>query len=151
MEAAPPSSHRPLPAALPPVGVRLSYAGLIPFVAGALLVWFVRADARPFAAAALAAYGALSAAFFGGIQWALAMRSGATPLFAAGTLLGAGAWAAVLMPPAAGLVVDGVLLWAAYAVDRRAYPLHGLARWLTVRFRVNGVGGLACFLGAAGT
>ena len=151
MQAAPSRSHPPLPAALSPAATRLSYAGLIPLVAGALLVWLVRPDARPFAAAALAAYGALSAAFVGGIHWALAMRSGATPLFAAGALLAVGAWAAVLMPPAAGLVVDGALLWAGYAVDRRAYPLHGLAQWLTVRFRFSGAGGFACFLGAAGT
>ena len=147
------ASPRPtaLPPALPAAAIRLAYAALIPLVAGAALVWLVRADARPYAAQALSTYGALAAAFGGGVHWALAMRGGGTPLFVAGALLAIGAWAAALMPPAAGLVVDGALLWAAYAVDRRAYPRRGLGPWLTLRFRFSGVGGLACFLGAAGS
>ncbi|MFO1273764.1 MAG: DUF3429 domain-containing protein, partial [Rubrivivax sp.] len=60
------------------------------------------------------------------------------------------AWPAVLMPPSAGLVILGAMLWVCYAVDRRVYPRHGLGRWLTLRFRLSAVAGLACFIGAAG-
>jgi hypothetical protein len=35
-------------------------------------------------------------------------------------------------------------------VDRRLYSLHGLARWLTLRFRLSAVAAVSCFLGAAG-
>jgi hypothetical protein len=42
------------------------------------------------------------------------------------------------------------MLAVCYAVDRRVYPLHGLTRWLTLRFRLSAVAALSCFLGAAG-
>jgi hypothetical protein len=60
------------------------------------------------------------------------------------------AWVAVVMPPEAGLVVAGVMLVVCYLVDRRVYAVHGLARWLTLRFRLSAVAALSCFLGAAG-
>jgi hypothetical protein len=58
---------------------------------------------------------------------------------------------AVMMPASSGLVLDGVLLVAGYLVDRKVYPAQGLARWLTLRFRLSAVAALCCFLGAAGT
>ena len=61
------------------------------------------------------------------------------------------AWAAVMMPPSAGLVIHGLMLIACYLVDRRVYPRHGLAPWLTLRFRLSAVAAMSCFLGAAGT
>jgi hypothetical protein len=36
------------------------------------------------------------------------------------------------------------------AVDRRLYLAHGLARWLTLRFRLSAVASVSSFLGAAG-
>ena len=54
------------------------------------------------------------------------------------------------MPPNAGLVIDGALFVACYAVDRRLYPAQGVARWLTLRFRLSAVAALCCFIGAAG-
>ena len=39
----------------PPMAWRLGYAGLIPFVFGALLVWLVTGEAHPYVAAALSA------------------------------------------------------------------------------------------------
>jgi hypothetical protein len=61
------------------------------------------------------------------------------------------AWVAVMMPPYAGLVVLGVMLVVCYLVDRRVYPLHGAAGWLTLRFRLTAVASLSCFIGAAGS
>ena len=47
------------------------------------------------------------------------------------------------------LLAEGLV--ACYLVDRRVYPRHGLAGWLTLRFRLTAVAALACFLGAAGS
>lgn len=138
---------------LPPAALRLAYGGLAPFVVAALLVWFVRDDARPYVTLALASYAAVIASFLGGILWGLALRDADPPalLLGWGILLPAMAWIGVLMAPAAGLVVDGVLLAASYGADRRLYPAQGVGRWLTVRFRLSAVAALCCFLAAAGS
>ena len=52
---------------------RLGYAGLIPFVLLALFMWIVSAEAHPFVAIALSAYGATIASFLGGIHWGMAI------------------------------------------------------------------------------
>ena len=131
---------------------RLGYAGLIPFVAGAALVWLVHPDAHPYATLALATYASVIVSFLGGIHWGVAFRQ-AEPdprLFAWGVVPSLVAWVAVVMPPEAGLVVSGAMLLVCYAVDRRIYPAHGLAHWLTLRFRLSAVAAASCFLGAAG-
>lgn len=140
-------------AAPPSAALRLGYAGLVPFVLGAGLVWIVRPDAHPYATLALSAYAATIVAFLGGIHWGLGLREAAPPasLFAWGTVPPLVAWAAVMMPASAGLVIHGVMLWLCYAVDRRVYPRHGAGAWLVLRFRLSAVAGLACFIGAAGT
>ena len=131
---------------------QLAWLGLLPFVGGALLVWLVDARAHPYVTLALSSYAALIVSFLGGIHWGLAMRQSAPAV----SLLGWGvcasllAWVAVLMPPNAGLVIEGALLVAAYLVDRRVYPREGLARWLTLRFRLTAIGALSCFVAAAG-
>jgi hypothetical protein len=61
------------------------------------------------------------------------------------------AWVAVVMPAYAGLVVLGAMLVVCYLVDRRVYPQHGVAAWLTMRFRLSAVASLSCFVGAAGS
>ena len=61
------------------------------------------------------------------------------------------AWVAVVMQPYAGLVLHGVMLIACYLVDRRVYPLHGAAAWLTMRFRLSALSSISCFVGAAGS
>jgi hypothetical protein len=118
---------------------RLGYAGLIPFVVGALLMFLVADDVQPLVAIALTAYGAVIASFLGGIHWGLGLREdtglrtlhllwGVTPsLFA---------WMAVVMPAYAGLPLLGVLLLA-------------LRHWMTLRFRLTLVSVLSCLLGAA--
>lgn len=140
-----------------PLALRLGYAGLIPFVAGALLVWLVPPDAQPveshpFVVLALAAYAAVIISFLGGIHWGLAMRHAEPPLplLAWGVVPSLVAWLAVMMPPEGGLVIQGVMLLLCYAVDRRIYPAQGAAPWLVLRFRLSGVAALSCFMGAAG-
>ena len=148
----------------PPMAWRLGYAGLIPFVFGALLVWLVTGEAHPNVAAALSAYGAVIVSFLGGIHWGLVMRqwpeatAGQGPHARAadaslvwGVLPSLMAWLGVLMPPYAGLFVLGLALIACYLVDRRRYAALGLQAWMTLRFRLTAVASLCCFLGAAGS
>lgn len=143
----------PGPGELPTWALRLGYAGLLPFVLGAALVWIVHPEAHPYATLALSAYAATIVAFLGGIHWGIAFREAAPSpgLFAWGVVPQLVAWVSVVMPPSAGLVVQGAMLVACYAVDRRVYPRHGLQRWLVLRFRLSAGAALACFLGAAGT
>ncbi len=133
--------------------LRLAYAGLLPFVLGAGLLWLVRADAHPYVAAALSAYAGVIVSFLGGIHWGLGFRAQpADPSrFVWGVVPSLVAWVAVVMPPYAGLVVHGVMLVVCYVVDRRIYPLHAAAAWLTLRFRLTAVASLSCFIGAAGS
>lgn len=148
-----------LPADVPAPGepttwaLRLGYAGLLPFVAGAALVWLVSAEAHPYVTLGLSAYAALIVSFLGGIHWGIAFRQArpAPSLFTWGVLPSFPAWVAVMMPPSAGLVIHGAMLLVCYGVDRRVYPQQGLAHWLTLRFRLSTVAALCCFLGAAGT
>ena len=137
----------------PPWALRLGYAGLIPFVFGAALIWLVEASALPFVMLALAGYAATIASFLGGIHWGLAMREGQDgDLFPYlwGTIPAVLAWIAIIMPPWAGLVVLGVLLLICYAVDRRLYGRYHLEGWLPLRFRLTLVASLSCFFGASG-
>lgn len=132
---------------------RLAWAGLLPFAGGALLVWLVHDDVRPYATLALASYAAVIISFLGGIHWGLAMRHGddaPTALLVWGVVPSLVAWLAVMMPPASGLVIQGLMLVVCYAVDRRLYPAHGAAAWLLLRFRLSASAALACFIGAAG-
>ncbi|MDP1901635.1 MAG: DUF3429 domain-containing protein [Rubrivivax sp.] len=158
MTAAPVPAPVPVPACapapeLPRLARRLGYAGLIPFVAGALLVWLVHPDAHPYVTLALSSYAAVTVAFIGAIHWGLALRQPDPPAVGLGwgVVPALVAWLAVMMPPGAGLVILGAMLLACYAVDRQLYPAQGVAHWLTLRFRFSAVAALSCFLGAAGT
>jgi hypothetical protein len=137
---------------IPSIATRMAYAGLAPFVVGAVLALLVHTDVHPLVARALAAYATAVIAFLGGVHWGLAMQAGAQDRAAwlRGVVPTAVAAIAVLMPPDAGLVIDGIVIVAGYLVDRRVYPCVGLARWLTLRFRLTVLGTLACFLAAAG-
>jgi hypothetical protein len=136
---------------LNPVAKRLAYAGLVPFVLGALLALLVRAEAHPHVVRSLSAYAALIVSFLGGVHWGLGMRGGvpSPSPFAWAVVPALLAWAAVQMPPEAGLVIEALMLVVCYLVDRRTYPGHGLSHWLTLRFRLTIVASLCCLLGAA--
>ncbi len=144
----PASTNQPDPATL-----RLAYAGLLPFVIGALLLWIVRPDAHPYVAAALSAYAGVIVSFLGGIHWGFGFRAQPPDpsRFVWGVVPSLVAWVAVVMPPYAGLVVHGVMLVVCYGVDRRVYPQQSAGAWLTLRFRLTVVASLACFIGAAGS
>ena len=141
----------------------LGYAGLLPFVLLAAMMWLVDAGLYYWVALALAAYAALIASFLGGIHWGMAWltvqqanHQGASQRHHAqrahlvwGVVPSLLAWPGVLMPPHAGLAWLGFLLLLCYAVDRKLYPRVGLQDWLTLRFRLSVVAALSCFMGAS--
>lgn len=131
---------------------RLGYAGLIPFILGALLIWVVSDEAYPYVTLALSAYGAVIVSFLGGIYWGVAFQQPVPPTrwLVWGVIPSLLAWVAAMMPPQSGMVVLGVVLVLCYAVDRRFYPTMGLSAWLVLRFRLSAVAAFSCFLGAAG-
>jgi hypothetical protein len=140
----------------------LGYAGLIPFVMLALLLWVVNADLLHWVSIALASYAALIASFLGGVHWGIGWL-GALPgrnannrpahpqrnHFLWGIVPALLGWPGLLMPPFAGLAWLGFVLVLTYLADRTLYTRAGLQRWLTLRFRLSAVASLSCFLGAA--
>ncbi|RTL33217.1 MAG: DUF3429 domain-containing protein [Burkholderiales bacterium] len=136
---------------------RLAYAGLLPFVVGAALVWLFgdgkHAEQHYWVTLALSAYAALIISFLGGIHWGMAFVSSSTAPSAlvwgiSASLLG---WLGALLSPYGGLALHGAVLIACYVIDRRVYPQLGAADWLTLRFRLTAVASLSCFLAAAGS
>jgi hypothetical protein len=131
---------------------RLGYAGLLPFVLLAALLWTVRADVQGFVAIALAGYGAVVASFLGGVHWGIAAHLPAQDAkfhYAWGIAPSLMGWVAVVMPAYAGLPLLGLILLACYGVDRRSYPAVGWAGWLPMRLQLTVVAVLSCVLGAA--
>mgnify|MGYP001585676581 CR=1 FL=1 len=132
--------------------LRLNTLAAWVFVLGALLVWLVRANVRPFAADALAAYAALSLSALAGLHIGLAMRSRVVSsrpyVWAVACMLLA--WVGLVMPSRSGLIVLGVMLAGTYLVDRRHYGEFDATPWLMARFRLSAVACFACMLGAAG-
>ena len=126
-------------AAVNPIALRLGYAGLIPFVLGAALVWLVRADAHPYVTDGLSRYAAIVISFLGAIHWGLGFRQ-AIPSpapFIWGVVPALLAWIASTMPPYAGLVIEGFLLIGCYVADRKLYPSLGASAWLTHCWRIR--------------
>lgn len=145
-----------------PLARKLGYAGLIPFVGGALFIWLligrVDDDVVMFVAQAVAAYAALIVSFLGGMLWGLVMPGSqyhTAPEGPAerglwwGIAYSLAAWIGVLMPPHAGLVFLGFLIIVCYASDRKRYHEAHMEGWLTLRFRLTVVASLSCFLAAA--
>ena len=131
---------------------RLGYAGLIPFVLLAALLWLVDADLLPFVAIALGGYAAAIASFLGGVHWGIGFMQGNQAgrfHFLWGVVPSLLAWLALLMPPYAALPLLGLTLVICYAVDVKTYPPAGLSQWLPMRLRLTIVATLSCALGAA--
>jgi len=149
MHDTPPQSAPHIP---PTMVTVLGYAGLLPFGALALALWWPDSVHQAPLSFALLAYGASIASFLGAIHWGLAMRDN----MADGTLYlwGVGpsllAWVALLAPVAWGLLLLALLLLTCYAVDRRVYPHHQLQGWLPMRLRLTGVAAASCLAGALG-
>jgi len=133
-----------------PIGLWLGYAGLLPFVAGAMLTWLLQPEWRPFVASALSAYAAVIISFLGGLHWGIGFRHGTPQLYMWGVVPSLVAATALLLSARHGLVIHGLMLLLCYAVDRHLYPAHGLQAWLSMRWRLSVVAATACFVAAAG-
>lgn len=85
----------------PPLAYWLGYAGLIPFVVGALGLWLLPAGLHGLTDMALRTYGALILSFLGAVHWGLAMRSAGHPAnlqLELGVLPSLVAWLALMLP-----------------------------------------------------
>ena len=133
---------------------RLAYAGLIPVVVLALLMWLVVGDVHAFVAMAMCAYAAAIASFLGGIHWGMGLPLDAPARrfhLVWGVVPSLVAWVALLMPAFAGLPLLALLLVVCYWVDRRTWAAWGWAAWLPMRLRLTSVAVLCCVLGASAT
>lgn len=131
---------------------RLGYAGLIPFVLLAVLMWLVDVELLPFVAIALGGYAAAIVSFLGGVHWGIGFMKGeAAPRFHFiwGVVPSLIAWLALMMPAYAALPLLGLVVVGCYAVDSKTYPAAGLASWLPMRLRLTVVATVSCVLGAA--
>jgi Protein of unknown function (DUF3429) len=129
----------------------LGFAGLIPFITGAVWVWAARATpSSAFAAFALAAYAATIVAFLGGVHWGPALRDGGRDRVALvwGVAMQLAAWLALLLPSRPALVALASLLVLCLVFDRRMYGRVGLGAWLPMRLQLT-AGAVACCLAAA--
>jgi hypothetical protein len=124
----------------------LGYAGLLPFVGGALAAFIP--PAAPLAPAVLATYAAVILSFLGGIHWGLGMLRGRPLAFAWGVIPSLIAWPALWLPNPAGLLVLAAALVLCLAVDRQTYPGYGLAAWLPLRLQLTLVAAASCALAA---
>jgi Protein of unknown function (DUF3429) len=136
---------------------RLGYAGLLPFIGGAALLWLVEPGLHPFVALGLASYGAVIVSFLGGIHWGIGLRYAGTMRtthafhFVWGVVPSLLAWVALMMPAFAGLPLLAVVLVVCFAVDYKTWPGAGLGEWLPLRFRLTAVAAVSCLIGAGGT
>ena len=133
---------------------RLAYAGGLPFIFLAILLWLVDEELHPFVSIALAAYGAVIVSFLGGIHWGIAFIKSTEyqrQHLIWGISLSLLSWLAVLMPAFSGLPFLGFLLIASYLIDRKFYPHAGIKHWLTLRFRLTLISSIACFIAAVAT
>lgn len=143
---------------------QLGYAGLLPFIGLAGLLWCIHADLLAFVAAALTSYAAVIAAFLGGVHWGVGFLSLPAGSSSPPTVLSPAAvrfhfvwgitpsliaWLALLMPSYAALPLLSLVLVLCYAVDRKTYAALGLSHWLPLRLRLTVVATLSCLLGAA--
>jgi hypothetical protein len=122
--------------AIPAPARILGLAGLIPFVACALLV-ALSPESKADAAAALLAYGAVVLSFLGGVRWGFAVVEGVSAgwnAYGLSTVPAAVAWIAVLGGGPAGMIILALAI-GLWGFAERAYPpAFGLPAWYT-RFR----------------
>jgi hypothetical protein len=128
----------------------LGFAGLLPFVAGALAVAVGPPAWHDAALRALIAYAAVIVSFLGGIHWGTspaAERDGARLWGVVPSLL---AWPMLLVPaPRVALIGLAASLIACWLVDRARFPSMGLAVLLPLRTRLTAVATACCVTAAA--
>ena len=129
----------------------LGFAGLIPFVSFAVLIWVVSPELQPFVALALTGYASCIIAFLGGVHWGIGFKQDVehrTFHFVWGVVPALAGWICVIMPAYAALPLLAVILIICYLVDRKTWPLVGLQEWLKLRLTLTIVSTLSCLLAA---
>jgi Protein of unknown function (DUF3429) len=143
---------------LPRPALWLGLAGLLPFLATALLSSTAPEDWRGVALYALAAYGAVILSFLGAVHWGLALRAPASEAGALAPRLGLGVvpsligWVGLLLPPGPGLLLLALGLLGTAAVEtlaaRRGLPPP---EYLRLRWMLSIGAALSLIAGAAGS
>ncbi len=133
----------------------LGLAGLLPFLAAALLSWTAPEAWRGIALYALAAYGAVILSFLGAVHWGLALRAPAAEAWALAPRLGLGVlpsllgWVALLLPPLPGLSLLALGILGTALVETRAARLGLLPpAYLRLRWMLS-LGAAGCLLAGA--
>ncbi|WP_421621796.1 DUF3429 family protein [Alkalilimnicola ehrlichii] len=123
---------------------RLSYAGLLPFAFGVLVLLFAAVDSATgrFFSLWLMAYGAVILSFLGATHWGMSLARGTGDVrgLVAAVIPPLVGWLALLLLPWAGLplLLLGFLGWWLY--ERRAAGVLQLPDWYQqLRFRLSGV------------
>lgn len=124
---------------VPPIARQLGYAGLIPFVALALLAWALP-EWRVKAQLAQLTYAAVILSFLGAVHWGLALAANRRdPLpYVFGIVPSLLGWLAVLLPYAVGgvmVTISLVLLWFAERRALRGWPFA--ASYHQLRFQLT--------------
>jgi hypothetical protein len=133
-----------------PLAQILGFAGLVPFVTLAGLIFLVNPQIKSHLIFSLVAYGATIVSFLGAIHWGLTMRE-ASPnslqLFwgVVPSLVG---WLSLTLAAEFGLCVLAVMLWICLLVDYKIYPQFGLHEWLRMRLILTIVASLSSALPA---
>jgi hypothetical protein len=140
---------------MPTPAIWLGAAGLLPFLATALLSWLLPPETQGIALFALAAYGMVILSFLGAVHWGLALYAPAAEARYAAPRLGLGvvpaliAWAALLLPPVPGLSLLAAAILATAAVESLA-ARRGLVPLGYLRLRwVLSLGAACCLLAGA--
>ncbi len=117
---------------IPVLALVLGYAGLVPFLAGAVELWLLPGFMTDFVEAALLAYAAGILSFMGAIHWGLAMRSHRDivnlqlGLSVVPALLG---WLALMLPVTLAYPLLIVAFLALYFFDLQAVRLSMAPLW----------------------
>ncbi len=125
-------------AGIPVLAQWLGYAGLLPFVVGAVELWLLPGLIIEFIENALIAYAAVILSFMGAIHWGLAMRSHRDivnlqlGLSVIPALLG---WVALLLPAIAAYPILLLAFVVLYLFDLEAVKLNMAPSWYP-RFRL---------------
>ena len=130
----------------------LGFAGLIPFVAGALGAWLLEPPWRWYALDGQVFYGCMILSFLGAVHWGRALAEDTDrPLWGPlgwSVMPPLLAWTAALAKSDLSIVILMVGLLAAYLTDRRAVSLGWFPEWYGVLRRYLSAIAILC-LGAS--
>jgi hypothetical protein len=132
---------------IPAIAATLGMAGLVPFVAGAILIWFAPVITFGLSVPRLViVYGAVILSFIGGMLWGLvsaetthdSLSGEKLQLYALAILQALAGWIAAFLPDHIALVTLAVSFALVLLVDRQAVLL-GLAPvwWMKLRLRLS--------------